>query len=92
MSSLFDPNHNHRRRALSLPPPQSGDTAAQVHNDLVAWQETGRYPWSHGDIKGNLYTDSNAFTTDTVDSIDNILSFLMYNRCMYGNHKLSSGR
>ncbi|KAF9916671.1 hypothetical protein FBU30_001209 [Linnemannia zychae] len=51
--------------------------------------------WAHRHIKGNLcyeisrlHDKHNKYKHQLVDSIDNVLSLLMYQRCMFGSHDL----
>ncbi|KAI1302691.1 hypothetical protein EDD11_005567 [Mortierella claussenii] len=51
--------------------------------------------WAHRDIKGNLcneiqrlHAKYNKYSDQLVDSIDNILGLLLYQRCMFGEAKL----
>ncbi|KAI8598060.1 hypothetical protein EDD21DRAFT_198776 [Dissophora ornata] len=71
------------------------------NDDPGAWQKTIEdaedrlASWANRHIKGNLcyeisrlHDKHNKYKHQLVDSIDNILSLLMYQRCMFGSHDL----
>ncbi|KAG0248328.1 hypothetical protein BG011_000186 [Mortierella polycephala] len=70
-------------------------------NEQGAWQfaiedtEDKLVSWSHRNIKGNLcyelrrlHDKCNKYNDQFVESIDNILSLLLFQRCMFGENKL----